>query len=159
MFWLSFQVRVLDQNQKRRIPSHSWLLLLRELSSSGDFRNFVQCVPIPLWKNFESFRSISAEIQDLASMKFVLKKKKFLKPKQIFILYTEKPQKEKKKEKQKRNEMNKGTCTINYKFIGNINKIINYCCLVVSLVCLSFINYNLLYCYFLNSKIINCCLA
>ena len=30
-------------------------------------------------------------------MKFVLKKKKkFLKPKQIYILYTEKPQKEKK---------------------------------------------------------------
>ena len=48
-------------------------------------------------------------------MKFVLKKKKkkFLKPKQICIMYTEKPQKEKKK----RNDMNKGTCTINYKFI------------------------------------------
>ena len=42
----------------------------------------------------------------------------------------------------KRNEMNKGTCTINYKFIWNINKIINYCCLVVSLISLSFINYN-----------------
>ena len=50
-------------------------------------------------------------------MKFVLKKKKkFLKPKQICTLYTKKPQKEKKK-KMKRNEMNKGTCTINYKFI------------------------------------------
>ena len=35
-----------------------------------------------------------AEIQDL-----VLKKKKFLKPKQIYILYTKKPQKEKKKKK------------------------------------------------------------
>ena len=35
-------------------------------------------------------------------MKFVLKKnKKFLKPKQICILYTEKPQKEKKKKKRK----------------------------------------------------------
>ena len=88
-------------------------------------------------------------------MKFVLKKKGFLKPKQICILYTEKPQKEKKK----KNEMNKGTSTINYKFIWNINKIINYCCLVVSLICLSFINYNLLYCYFINYKIINCCLA
>ena len=33
-------------------------------------------------------------------MKFVLKKnKKFLNPKQIYILYTEKPQKEKKNEK------------------------------------------------------------
>ena len=53
----------------------------------------------------------------------------FLKPKQICILYTEKPQKEKET---KRNKMNKGTCTINYKFIWNINKIINYCCLVVS---------------------------
>ena len=62
-------------------------------------------------------------------MKFVLKKKKkkFLKPKQIYILYTEKPQKEKK---MKIKEMNKGTCTINYNFIWNINKIINYYCLV-----------------------------
>ena len=85
-----------------------------------------------------------------------LKKKMFLKPKQICILYTEKPQKEKK---WKKNEMNKGTCTINYKFIWNINKIINYCCLVVSLICLHFINYNLLYCCFINYKIINCYLA
>ena len=38
----------------------------------------------------------------------------FLKPKQICILYTKKPQKEKET---KRNKMNKGTCTINYKFI------------------------------------------
>ena len=58
-----------------------------------------------------------AEIQDLAGMKFVLKKKKkkkILKAKQICIMYTEKPQKEKKILKK---EMNKGTCTINYKFI------------------------------------------
>ena len=55
--------------------------------------------------------------------------------------------------------MNKGSCTINYKFIWNINKIINYFCLVVLLICLSFINYNLLYCYFINYKIINCYLA
>ena len=49
-------------------------------------------------------------------MKFVLKKKKkFLKPKQICILYTEKPQNEKKK--MKRKEMNKSTYTMNYKFI------------------------------------------
>ena len=35
-------------------------------------------------------------------MKFVLKKKKmFLKPKQIYILYTKKSQKEKKKKKKK----------------------------------------------------------
>ena len=55
--------------------------------------------------------------------------------------------------------MNKGTCAINYKFIWNINKIINYSCLVVSLICLSFINYNLLYCCFINYKIINCYLV
>ena len=51
---------------------------------------------------FRVFREISAEIQDLAGMKFVLKKKKFLKPKQICILYIEKPQKEKKKWKEKK---------------------------------------------------------
>ena len=38
-------------------------------------------------------------------------------------------------------------------------EIINYYCLVVLLICLSFINYNLLYCCFINYKIINCCLA
>ena len=49
------------------------------------------------------FHEILAEIQDLAGMTFVLKKKKvFLKPKQICILYTEKPQKE--KNEKKRNE-------------------------------------------------------
>ena len=37
-----------------------------------------------------------------------------------------------KGKKMKRNEMNKVTYTINYKFIWNINKIINYYCLVVS---------------------------
>ena len=42
--------------------------------------------------------------------KFGLKKKNFLKPKQICIMYTEKPQKEKK---MKRKEINKGTFTIN----------------------------------------------
>ena len=56
------------------------------------------------------------------------KKKKFLKPKQIYILYTENL---KRKKKMKIKEMNKSTYTINYKFIWNINKIINYCCLVV----------------------------
>ena len=69
-------------------------------------------------------------------MKFVLnkkyikkkkKKKNFLKPKQICILYTEKPQKEKKNEKKRHGQRN---LTINYKFIWNINKIINYYCLV-----------------------------
>ena len=34
-----------------------------------------------------------------------------------------------------------------------------YCCLVISLIYLSFINYNLLYCYYINYKIINCYLA
>ena len=40
-------------------------------------------------------------------MKFVLKKKKkmFLKPKQIYILYTKKSQKEKKKEKKEMNDV------------------------------------------------------
>ena len=54
---------------------------------------------------FQVFWEIPAEIQDLTGMKFVLKKKKkkFLKSKQICILYTEKPQKEKKNEN-KRNE-------------------------------------------------------
>ena len=47
----------------------------------------------------------------------------FLKPKQICIIYTEKSQQEKK-------EMNKDSWIINYKLIWNINKIINYCCLV-----------------------------
>ena len=65
---------------------------------------------------FQVFWKIPAKIQDLASMKFVLKKKKrFLKSKQICNLYTEKPQNEKKKMKIK--EMNKVTYTINYKFI------------------------------------------
>ena len=111
---------------------------------------------------FQVFRDVSVntgKIEDLANMKFVLKKKKkkFLKPKQICIMYTEKPQKGKNKKKRK--EMNKGTYTINYKFIWNINKIINYYCLVVLLICLSFVNYNLLYCYFINYKIFNCYLV
>ena len=85
-----------------------------------------------------------------------LKKKNVLKTKtNLHIVY----RKISKGKKVKRNEMNKGTCTINYKFIWNINKIINYCCLVVSLICLPFINYNFLYCCFINYKIINCYLA
>ena len=42
-----------------------------------------------------------AEIQDLAKS-LCLKKKMFLKPKQICILYTEKPQKEKKWKSEKK---------------------------------------------------------
>ena len=38
-------------------------------------------------------------------MMFVLKKKMFLKPKQIYILYTKKSQKEKKKEKKEMNDV------------------------------------------------------
>ena len=54
---------------------------------------------------FQVFWKIPAEIQDLASMKFVLKKKKvFLKSKQICIPYTEKSQNGKKKNENKRNE-------------------------------------------------------
>ena len=54
------------------------------------------------------FRQILAKIQDLTGMKFVLKKKKkFLKPKQIYILYAKKSQKEKKKKRKKeKKEMN-----------------------------------------------------
>ena len=80
----------------------------------------------------------------------------FLKPKQICILYNEKPQKEKtkkkKKNEKKRNEQRYpgNKIYINYKFFWNINKIINYSCLVVLLICLSFINYNLLYGCFIN---------
>ena len=62
---------------------------------------------------FRVFRDVSVNIG--RNSRFCLKKKKFLKPKQIYTLYTEKPQKEKKK--MKRKEMDKGTCTINYKFI------------------------------------------
>ena len=108
----------------------------KTISSSGGSRNFVQGVPIPLWKNFGSFRFISGrfgkywpKFKIWPAWSLCLKKKIFLKPKQICILYTKKPQKEKK---MKRKEMNKGTWTINYKFIWNINKIINYYCLVVS---------------------------
>ena len=72
---------------------------------SGESRNFVQGVLISLWKNFESFRFISGRFS-----KYWLKfkiwpawslclKKKFLKRKQIYILYTKKSQKEKKKKK------------------------------------------------------------
>ena len=54
---------------------------------------------------FQVFWKIPAKIQDLAGMKFVLKKKKrFLKSKQICILYTENPQNGKKKIENKRNE-------------------------------------------------------
>ena len=53
---------------------------------------------------FQVFRDVSVntgKIEDLANMKFVLKKKKkkFLKPKQICIMYTEKPQREKNEKK------------------------------------------------------------
>ena len=105
---------------------------------------------------FQVLRKIPAEIQDLASMKFVLKKKNVLKIKTNLHSVQWKISKWKE---MKVKEMNKVTYTINYKFIWNINKIINYCCLVVSLICLSFIKYNLLYCCFINYKIINCCLT
>ena len=84
-------------------------------------------------------------------------KKKILKTKTNLHFVHRKTSKWKKK--MKRKEMNKSTYTMNYKFIWHINKIINCCCLVVSLICLSFINYNLLYYCFFNYKIINCCLA
>ena len=95
--------------------------------------------------HFDLFLDVSVNIG--RNSRFGLKKKKFLKPKYICIIYTKKPQKEKKKEKKK---INKDTFIINYKFIWNINKIINYYCLVVSWIYLFFINYNLLYCYFIN---------
>ena len=135
-------------------------------TSSGGSRNFVQDVLISFWKNFRSFRSILGVSGrfDKYRQKFkiwpvwslCLKKKMFLNQNK-FAFCTLKNLKRKKKVKRK--EINKGTCTINYKFIWNINKIINYYCLAVSLICLSFINYNLLYCCFINYKIINFCLA
>ena len=76
---------------------------------SGDSRNFVQGIPISLWKNFGSFQSISSvsrrfgkyrpKFKIWLALSLCLKKKKFLKPKQICILYTEKPQNEKRNEK------------------------------------------------------------
>ena len=75
--------------------------------SSGDSRNFVQGVPISLWKNFETFQSISSVSKRFGKYRskfkiwpawsLCFKKKKFLKPKQICIMYTEKSQKAKKK--------------------------------------------------------------
>ena len=63
--------------------------------------------------HFEKISGVSVNIGQ--NSRFGIKKKKiFLKPKQICILYTEKPQKEKKNEK-KRNEQR--YLTINYKFI------------------------------------------
>ena len=125
---------------------------------SDDSRNFVQGVPILLWKNFGSFWSISGVSRRSVNTgrnsrfgghKVCAQKKKILKTKTNLHFVHRKTSKGKKK-KMKRKEMNKGTYTINYKFIWHINKIINCCCLVVSLICLSFINYNLLYCYFIN---------
>ena len=73
------------------------------ISCSGGSRNFVQGVPISFWKNFESFRSISGcfskywlKFKIWPAWSLCLKKKMFLKPKQIYILYTKKSQKEKK---------------------------------------------------------------
>ena len=74
------------------------------------------------------------------------KKKRVLKTKTILHFVHRKTSKGKKK--MKRKEMNKGTYTINYKFIWHINKIINYCCLVVSLICLFFISYNWFFFFF-----------
>ena len=110
----------------------------KTISSSGGSRNFVQSVPIPLWKNFGSFRSISRRFGKYwpkfniwPAWSLCLKKKKVFKTKTNLHSVYQKTSKGKKK-KMKRNEMNKGTWTINYKFIWNINKIINYYCLVVS---------------------------
>ena len=82
---------------------------------SGDSRNFVQGVPISLWKNFRSFQSIFDVLGRFSKYwpKFKIwpawnlcfKKKMFLKPKQIYILYTEKPKKKKKNEKKINEQM------------------------------------------------------
>ena len=139
----------------------------KKRGGSGDSRNFVQGVPISLWKNFGSFRSISSVLGRFGKYRpkfkiwlawsLCLKKKKVLKTKAKLHSVHRKTSKGKKK--MKRKEMNKCNRTINYKFIWNINKIINYCCLVVSLICLSFINYNYKICCFMNYKIINCYLV
>ena len=86
-----------------------------------------------------------------------LKKKNFLKTKTNLHFVHPKTSKGKKKIEKKINEQR--LLTINYKFVWNSNKIINYCCLVVLLICLSFINYNLLYYCFISYEIINCYLA
>ena len=112
--------------------------------SSGDSRNFVQGVPILLWKNFlvipiyfKCFGKYRPKFKIWPAWSLCLRKKKVLKIKTNLHSIHWKTSKWKKKK-----EMNKVTYTINYKFIWNINKIINYCCLVVLLICLSFINYN-----------------
>ena len=68
---------------------------------------------------FRVFQEIPAEIQDLAGMKLVLKKKTYI---YIYILKTKTNlhsvhRKTSKGKKMKRKKMNKVTYTINYKFI------------------------------------------
>ena len=138
------------QKFKNLFQSDSWLLLpiakgfLANSSNaaaliSGDSRNFVQGVSISLWKNFGSFRSISSVLGRFGKYrpKFKIwpawslclkKKKNVLKTKANLHFVHRKTSKGKKK--MKRKEMNKCNCTINYKFIWNINKIINYCCFI-----------------------------
>ena len=72
------------------------------LVSSRDFRNFVQSVPIPLWKNFESFRFISSVSGCFGKYQFKFKiwpkkKKKNLKTKTNLHYINQKTSKEKKK--------------------------------------------------------------
>ena len=110
------------------------------IPDSGDSRNFVQGIPISLWKNFGSFQSISSvsgrfgkyqpKFKIWPAWSLCFKKKKVLKTKTNLHFVHWKTSKGKKK--MKRKKMNKDIWTINYKFIWNINKIINYYCLVVS---------------------------
>ena len=142
-FWWTVPVNPIGQYGLVQVSKPWWWV-------SDDSKNFVQGVLFHFEKNSGHF-SLFRVFQDVSvntgwNSRFsrhevcALKKKMFLKPKQIYILYTKKSQKEKKKWKEKkRNEQR--YCTINYKFIWNINKIINYCCLIVLLICLFFIMY------------------
>ena len=97
-----------------------WWQYFTRSTSSGDSRNFVQDVPIPLWKNFGSFQDVS--INTSRNSRFDLKKKNIKTKTNLHFVH----RKTSKGKKMKRKEMNKVTYTINYKFIWNIKKIINY---------------------------------
>ena len=84
------------------------------VTDSSDSKNFVQGVPISLWKNlghFSLFRDVLVNIGRDSRFGWhevcALKKKMFLKPKQICILYTEKRKKNEKKRNKQRYLYNK----------------------------------------------------
>ena len=127
----NFVRRLLSHQNFHPLPSsgRQWVLDGDwPVAISGNSRIFVQGVPILFWKNFKLFQSISSvSVNTSWNSKFGFKKKKILKTKTNLHYVHRKTSKGKK---MKIKEMNKGTCTINYNFIWNINKIINYYCLV-----------------------------